>query len=246
MTFTPDTKGRGAWTRTGGLLPDPPGGTGGIGYYRLAITGEAPVGSTWARGSDTSDAAHAVNAGTRALQVLLGITGADVDGWFGPQTDRAVRAAQTRLGLIVDGIAGPATLRKLLTPGITAAATATRVPTKVLGGIATHESMLDPAAVGYTTPHDHGLMQINLDAFDEDSAEHITYEQAMDPNFSIPWTARRIRGQYDQWVGKTTADPWEVAILYHNSPYNSLRLAKSGVYPSTQAQQYVASVLSAW
>lgn len=242
MTFTPDTKGRGAWTRTGGLLPD---GTTGA-YYRLSKTGEAPVGSTWAKGTDTSDAAHAVNAGTKALQALTGITGADLDGWYGPQTDEAVRAAQTRLGLVVDGIAGARTMRGLLTSGITAAATASRIPLRYLGGILVHESLLDPAAVGYTTPSDHGLPQINLGAFDEGSTEYVTYEQAMDPAFSIPWTAKRMRGIYDQWVGKTPADPWEVAILNHNSPYNALRLAHNGVYPTGQAQQYVASVLAAW
>jgi hypothetical protein len=34
--------------------------------------------------------------------------------------------------------------------------------------------------------------------------------------------------------------------LNHNSPYNALRLAKTGVYPTGQAQQYVAEVLAAW
>jgi peptidoglycan hydrolase-like protein with peptidoglycan-binding domain len=91
MTFVPDEKGRGAWTRTGGLLSD--NGTGA--YYRLAKTGETQVGSAWVQGTDKSDAARAVNAGTKALQVLCGLTGSAADGWYGPQTDKAVRAAQS-------------------------------------------------------------------------------------------------------------------------------------------------------
>jgi peptidoglycan hydrolase-like protein with peptidoglycan-binding domain len=243
MTYTPDAKGRGAWTRTGGLLPD--NGTGA--YYRLNKTGEPAVGSAWVQGTDKTDAAHAVNAGTKALQVLVGITGADVDGWYGPQTDKAVRAAQTRMGLTPDGLAGPATLRKLLTPGIAAAAKASDMPLRYLGGILVHESLLDPAAVGYTTPNDHGLPQINLSAFSEGSTEYISYEKAMDPAFSLPWTAKRLRTTYNLYAAKTTlADLWEVAILNHNSPYNAQRLAKTGDYPTAQSEQYVAQVLAAW
>ncbi|UXY16732.1 N-acetylmuramidase domain-containing protein [Chitiniphilus purpureus] len=36
-----------------------------------------------------------------------------VDGWFGEATELAVRAAQQRYGLVVDGIAGPKTLETL-------------------------------------------------------------------------------------------------------------------------------------
>jgi peptidoglycan hydrolase-like protein with peptidoglycan-binding domain len=193
MTYTPDAKGRGAWTRTGGLLSD--NGTGA--YYRLSKTGEKPVGSAWVDKSDTSDAAHAVNAGTKALQVLVGITGADLDGWYGPQTDKAVRAAQTRLGLTVDGIVGARTMRALLTPGITAAATANKIPLRYFGGILVHESLLDPAAVGYTTPNDHGLPQINLDAFDEESTEYISYDRRWTP-------ASRSRGRRSGCAPPTT------------------------------------------
>lgn len=51
----------------------------------------------------------------RTLQVLLQGDGdnVQVDGWFGPATAHAVRAAQRRHGLVVDGIAGPKTLATL-------------------------------------------------------------------------------------------------------------------------------------
>lgn len=52
----------------------------------------------------------------RQLQEMLAVVHFNpgpVDGAFGPMTQRAVRAFQTRHGLIVDGVAGPQTLGKL-------------------------------------------------------------------------------------------------------------------------------------
>jgi peptidoglycan hydrolase-like protein with peptidoglycan-binding domain len=52
-----------------------------------------------------------------------------VDGIFGPNTLRAVRAYQSRHGLTVDGIVGPRTWHKLLTDGrVPGRATSVRAP----------------------------------------------------------------------------------------------------------------------
>src|SRR5687767_3581400 len=52
------------------------------------------------------------DAGVGALQVGLrarGVYAGPIDGLFGPQTEKAVRALQRRRGLVVDGIPGPGT-----------------------------------------------------------------------------------------------------------------------------------------
>ena len=60
-------------------------------------------------------------AGVRALQQRLKDRGwkITVDGEFGPQTDRIVRAFQKDKGLIVDGEVGPHTWSALWTTAIT-------------------------------------------------------------------------------------------------------------------------------
>lgn len=60
------------------------------------------------RGSTGNDVRELQNA-LKTLNFYIG----EIDGSFGPATDRAVRAFQARYSLAVDGSAGPATYRKL-------------------------------------------------------------------------------------------------------------------------------------
>lgn len=232
----PAGKGRGAWTRYGGLLPD----NGRGAYYRLNAGNERPVGSHWVTGEDRSDHARAVNRGVAAIQTLAGLTGADVDGWYGKDTDKAVRAAQSAAKVAADGIVGPTTMRAWLTPLLTQAAGGFGVPLRWLGGICALESNLDPGAVGYETPDDKGLVQIRLPAHPD-----VTYDQVFDPLYAIWWAAREMCDTYD-WYPDAKADRWAVAALWHNSPRNAQVLARTGQYPTAQAADYVKKVSTAW
>jgi peptidoglycan hydrolase-like protein with peptidoglycan-binding domain len=49
----------------------------------------------------------------KELQTYLGFQGRDIDGKFGPKTERAVRTFQQNSGLRVDGIVGPNTIEKI-------------------------------------------------------------------------------------------------------------------------------------
>ena len=99
--------------------------------------------------SGSSSAVHAAGSTVSALQSVLGIT---PDGVYGPNTRRAVRAYQRNHGLVVDGIAGPATLGSL---GISASSVKTKAPVSrttsggsaTLARIAQCESSGNPTAV---------------------------------------------------------------------------------------------------
>lgn len=235
--------GRGAWRLLGGLLPAKPGSASRVGYYRLNQGTEKPIGSQWALNMDADHHAEVVHLGVRALQQLVG---AQVDGWFGPETASKLVAAQASLGVEVDGIVGPSTMRALLLAHITHIAAITHVPVAVLGGLLIHESALDPAAVG-VNGEDHGLAQINLAAH----RASVRLSEAMNPEFAIHWSAGDLAQEFETWEGRTTADPWKIAIAHHNSPLLAKRWALSGQPPIVagrifQIEEYVNAVLAAW
>jgi hypothetical protein len=83
-----------------------------INYTNVAETGPAPWGGfAW----DTNFGKGATGIDVRELQAYLNGHWAAlvVDGVFGPVTDAAVRAFQTRAGIAVDGIVGPITRNAL-------------------------------------------------------------------------------------------------------------------------------------
>lgn len=240
--------GRGAWTLTGGLLRAKPLSTSRVGYYRLAGLGEIPIGSAFLNRADTSHGAECV---FRAVMALQELTSATIDGWYGLDTDQHVRAAQQALHLEVDGIVGPVTTKALLTPMISQIAATASVPVAILGGLLMNESSLDPGAVG-VNGLDHGLAQINLGAH----AASVRFEDAMDPQYAINWSAQELHHTYATWVwqqGKTRSgvDAWDIAIANHNSPALARTWAQTGTAPVVatrpfQIEEYVRKVRTAW
>jgi hypothetical protein len=241
--------GRGAWRLAGGLLLAKPGQKGKIGYYRQAVAAqETPVGAGWCMKADRSHDAEAVWYGVLALQQLVGISGPDRDGWLGSGTSKAIVRAQGAAGVEADGIVGPTTMRALLTPLVMDIAAANDVPAKILGGLITNESGLDPAAVG-VNGQDHGLAQINLGAH----GDTVTLAQAMDPGYALHWSAEELSMTFRRWYGKTKndVDPWVIAVANHNSPKLAKQWATTGEAPYVegrvfQISEYVDKVMTSW
>lgn len=190
---------------------------------------------------------QAVNLGVKAIQAR--INSFDIgyapylveDGVYGETTKVAVKATQAAFGFTgsdVDGIAGPKTCRALWRDLFIWFGGVHHVPASQLYGFMMLESVGDPGAVGYTTPSDRGLNQINLVAH-----PYITVEQAFDPNFSINYTAKRLGDARIKYSGKSADLKNKVAIAQHNSPLWADQWYRAEAPPNDQIKKYVDLVL---
>lgn len=223
--------GRGAWTSIG----MPPGAGG---FYKLF---SPLIGSEPTKNADF----QAVNFGVKVIQMRLnGIMWANglfrpsvgtpmlvVDGVFGTRTDQWVRWAQRVLGLISDGKAGPKTLLAMLWPVVKIDAGPIA---KTIGGICQNESGWDPGAVGYFSPEDHGLMQINALA-----NPTVKLSQAFNHRFAFQYATKRIN------AALATYNNLDIAIASYNSPAWAQQWFRNGYPPNAGILAYVERI-KAW
>lgn len=195
--------------------------------------------------SPTKDVNYqAVNLGVKAIQERINSYGLGYipylppSGRYDSQTKIAVATIQGLFGLVQDGIAGPATCRQLWRDLLIWFGGVHHVPASQLYGFMMLESVGDPGAVGYTTPSDRGLNQINLIAH-----PYITVEQAFDPNFSINYTARRLGDARIRFSSKGVDLKNRCAIAQHNSPRDALSWFNTETPPNENIEKYVNLVL---
>ncbi len=231
MTVPSVETGRGAFTRIGK--------DNGSRYY------EYIVGKPLDGRSPTKDVNYqAVNLGVKAIQDRINAYGyvpsLVADGIFGAKTKAGVIWVQKKLGIGADGIVGPATCRALFHDLVNFFSAINSVPPSHIYGMTYLESVFDPGAVGYTTPSDRGLCQINLVAH-----SYVTVEQAFDPHFALNYTADRLEGARIQFSGKGPELQKDCSIAQHNSPLWAKQWYAAGVAPNEKIQKYVDLVLGA-
>jgi hypothetical protein len=197
VNVTYETNGRGAWTKTGGLLqldrkanktvPGP--------YYMANINDPYMIGVkvhlAIKNNQPVSINDYAVYLGVKALQRRLNITlgtNLAVDGMLGPKTDAVIKQLQTKLGVVADGMIGPKTATELFLPVIKEESKQYGVDWSIVAGLIKQESQFDPGAVGYQDTRDMGLGQINLKAHPE-----FTIEEAFTPALAVDYIADRFR-----------------------------------------------------
>ena len=229
------TIGRSAWTRRG--FPDQ-----FTSMYRRHLTGKATGGEP-ERDWDF----RAVHLGVLAIQRVLAerveFDYSSGPGIFGPRTDEAVRAFQKVYVAPADGIVGPNTMKALLRPFVSKAEMGYEIPDHLLWGLIGQESGYDPGAVGYASPADLGLVQINTAV-----QTATTVEMAFDPSYAITWAAMRMRNAHDGFVRlyrTTDRLAWDCAVANHNSPAWARQWASTGVVPNTTISGYVTKVRTA-
>jgi peptidoglycan hydrolase-like protein with peptidoglycan-binding domain len=151
-------------------------------------------------------------------------------GMFGHGATKSVKAFQTAMGLVVDGVVGPRTARTLFRQRMTLAENLQYIPNHYVYRIASLESSFDPGAIGTVDPLDHGLFQINLHYHPD-----VSEEQSATPSFSIPWSAKQLAAAYG------SLGDWRAAVASWNVGYVAARKWMTAGFPddgSTAAHYY--------
>jgi hypothetical protein len=205
------------------------------------------AGSSWGVSSCDTQDKWAVNRAVLGIQKMLGwngypVTWSSAPGVFGPNTDEQAKAFQAVYASPADGIVGPVTTRALLRKFVKQQESENGIPDRILWGQIGAESSWDLGAVGYYTPKDVGICQVNTYYNASISPDELT-----DPLYVIPLSARRLRTRFNEYRFLTSdvRVAWDAAILSHNSPVRARQYASSGVWPSEQARIYVENVRNA-
>jgi hypothetical protein len=222
-------QGRGAWTATG---------KDNHSRFYEWIAGQPLDGS-----SASKDVNYlAVNLGVKALQARINSYGYSPrlteDGLLGSKTKSATAWLQGKLKIHVDGQAGQATMKAIWRDLIAWYSGMNHVDPSDVWGMMTLESVFDPGAVGFASPTDRGLCQINLDAHPD-----ITVEQAHDPHFAINYTANRLELARAKFAGKGPELQLRCSIAQHNAPAWAATWYNTGHAPNEKIVAYVAKVL---
>lgn len=229
----PAATGRGSWSKRG-MRPE-------------ATTNMYSRGVSWGLNSCDTQDKWAVNRAVLAVQILLGKNGYPVPyssapGVFGPLTDASVRDFQAVHVAPADGLVGPNTTRGLLRKFVAEQERLNGIPDRLLWGQIGAETSWDLGCVGYYTPKDVGICQMNLYY-----NASMSPDQAMDPLYVIPLSAKRLRTRFNEYKTLTSdaTRAWDAAVLSHNSPVRARAYASTGVYPTAQAEDYVRKVRAA-
>lgn len=185
---------------------------------------------------------QAVNLAVVAIQKRVNNYGyqpkLDTDGIFGGKTKAGVEWMQGRIGVRADGQVGPTTSKAMWRDLVLWFAGVNGVPGDHLYGFSALESSFDPGAVGYISPADRGLCQINLTYNPSTSVE-----QAFDPFYSINYTAKRLANARLRYSGKTVDLQVKCSIAQHNAPAWADSWYKTGSPPNDKIAKYVELVL---
>lgn len=234
--------GRGGWKTRG--MPD-----NGTGFYQLLSPVQVGAATTKLDPTDPNYNLSvldykAVHYGVKALQHRLNKMGylpaLVEDGHFGTTTHQAALWAQRKLGVVVDGQIGPRTSAAMFWPSITYIARHTNRPTctaaqlaQAVGGIASHESIFDPGAVGQLLIDDLGLVQINGPA-----NPLMTFEDCFDYAKALTYCANRINAAYG------TYQRLDYAVASYFVPAWAEQWAKTGIAPNPEIVAFVDYVLN--
>lgn len=160
-----------------------------------------------------------------ALQTALTGCGFDPgphDGILGRTTGAAIRSAQQRYALVIDGIAGGLTQRALALDVAIRVSATHRVTAGALKGQLEHESSLRLGNYSAQRPdgsYDAGVAQFNT--------AHTPASEGFDAPVSIDRLARTVRKHFDLFDGVPARRRWALAQGAHNAPAYACWIARA-------------------
>lgn len=149
-----------------------------------------------------------------------------LDGVFGSKTDAFVRLFQKTNNLAVDGIAGPATQRKLILGAITKAEKSTGLPAGLARGLIETESGFKLAEVNWYTPPG-GTKGVDCGTTQRRVYGPPFSHQALKDAFGVRAITRAVE-EVKSRINFFVVDPWvkgireragRLAVFAHNWPY---------------------------
>lgn len=158
----------------------------------------------------------------------------ELDGDFGPATEKVARAFQVHRGMRVDGVIGPACQERICIDLSTPAARRYQLPVGLARGLIENESSFMLAA--FTEhPSDSGF---DLGAWQDSypvPGSQEDYRASLDVSVMAYRTCEKLRLRYDAYrsAGAPSRLAWECAALYHNWPAAADRMAR-GLGPTTR------------
>jgi len=210
----------------------------------------------------TTDYRYAFKKGMKGTDVAafqINLANVDVDGIFGPQTNQAVCDFQERNNLVVDGVAGPATMTRLVRKRLVRAKQDFALPVGFLDSLAVNESGFNVAAVS-KHPSDGGLdigaLQLSTgsslgsqdfyrNAYTVTFAAEVTGKKSRAFHDSVP---SPVKSKYVDDLAGTNLDKfkWQMTILNHNWPSAASGIPKTGfVYNEEKDDQPMQWIIDA-
>lgn len=166
------------------------------------------------------------------------------DGFFGDETDKALRKFQEDFGLAIDGIAGPVSMRILVTTIAKGVSEANNLPAFLQEGQIEHESSYLPG--NYTAPYEDKTRDLGVVMMHK-SVTDANCEFAFDAPNRIDQLARFLRTRHDLYWKKgenpnvkTHQRAWELAVGAWNAPAWADTLARGGTLSASQQQHIQA------
>lgn len=155
------------------------------------------------------------------------------DGAFGPATDDAVRRAQKRFKLVVDGIAGPAT-KSALVPGVCDSVQSAQpdLPLELARNFARGEGGNNLAAVNWSVAGgvDCGLFQLRVfgPPYNSTGLRNAFSPRTAGLTAALAFLERRGTYLDDAWVGSSHERAGRCAVMGHNWPAGAAKIARTG------------------